>query len=227
MLITIPELLTPAEVGHCRAVLGRAVWVDGRATAGPITAVVKANRQVEPTSREAIECGEIILAALHRNAVFLSAALPLRILPPMFNAYGPGEHFGIHVDNSIRNAPGSRERIRTDVSTTVFLSDPDDYEGGELTVETPFGVQSVKLPAGHAVVYPSTSLHEVTPVRSGERVASFFWTQSMIRDEGERSLLFDLDQAIQDIREAHGADDAHALRLSFVYHNLVRRWAAT
>ncbi|MDK9695217.1 MAG: Fe2+-dependent dioxygenase [Siculibacillus sp.] len=227
MLITVPELLTPAEVGHCRTVLRRAAWVDGRTTAGPITAVVKANRQVDPTSREAIECGEVILAALHRSAEFLSAALPLRILPPMFNAYGPGERFGIHVDNAIRNAPGSRERIRTDVSTTVFLSEPDEYEGGELTVETPFGVQSVKLAAGHAVVYPSTSLHEVTPVTAGERLASFFWTQSMIRDEGERSLLFDLDQAIQDLRDARGEDDPHAMRLSFVYHNLVRRWAET
>ena len=227
MLITIADLLTADEVAHCRGVLARAPWVDGRATAGPISAVVKANRQVEPTSREAIECGEVILAALNRNPDFLSAALPLRILPPMFNAYGPGEHFGIHVDNAIRNAPGSRERIRTDVSTTVFLSEPDEYEGGELTVETPFGVQSVKLAAGHAVVYPSTSLHEVTPVTAGERLASFFWTQSMVRDEGERTLLFDLDQTIQDLRRAQGEEDPHAVRLSFVYHNLVRRWAET
>lgn len=227
MLISIPDLLTPEEVSWCRARLARATWVDGLTTAGPISAVVKNNRQLDPTSREARELGEVVLAALHRNATFLSAALPLRILPPMFNAYGPDERFGIHVDNAIRNAPGSRERIRTDVSTTVFFSEPDEYEGGELTVETPFGVQAAKLPAGQAIVYPSTSLHEVTPVTAGERIASFFWTQSLVRDEGERALLFDLDQTIQDLRAARGEADPHALRLSFVYHNLVRRWAET
>lgn len=227
MLITIPDLLTPDEVAWCRARLACADWVDGRATAGPLSARVKANRQIDPSSAEAAAVGEVILAALHRSPTFLSAALPLRILPPMFNAYRGGEHFGIHVDNAIRNAPGSPTRIRTDVSTTVFLCDPHEYEGGELTIETPFGVQAAKLPAGHAVVYPSNSLHEVTPVTAGERVASFFWTQSMIRDEGERSLLFDLDRVVQDLRAAHGEDDPHALRLSFVYHNLVRRWAET
>ena len=227
MLITIPELLTPEEVAWCRSRLASAAWVDGQTTAGPISAVVKNNRQLDPTSSEATEVGQVVLEALHRNPVFLSAALPLRILPPMFNAYRGGEHFGIHVDNAIRNAPGSATRIRTDVSTTVFFSDPDEYEGGALTVETPFGVQTAKLPAGHAIVYPSTSLHEVTPVTEGERIASFFWTQSMIRDEGERALLFDLDQVIQDLRERHGVEDPQALRLSFVYHNLVRRWAET
>lgn len=227
MLITIPDLLDPRTLAHCRSRLAAATWIDGRATAGPISAMVKNNRQLDPTGRDAIEIGGEILAALHRDPTFLSAVLPLRILPPMFNAYGPGESFGIHVDNAVRNAPGDPTRIRADVSTTVFLSDPDEYEGGELTIETPFGAQSVKLPAGHAVVYPSTSLHEVAPVRSGERIASFFWTQSMIRDEGERTLLFDLDQSIQDLRLRDGEDDPHAVRLSFVYHNLVRRWAET
>ena len=227
MLLTIPDLLTPEEVAHCRQRLKAAAWVDGLATAGPISAQVKHNRQIDPTSPIAAELGAIVLSALQRNATFLSATLPLRILPPMFNAYRGGERFGIHVDNAIRHAPGDPARIRTDVSTTVFFCDPEEYEGGELTVETPFGVQQVKLPAGHAVVYPATSLHEVAPVTAGERLASFFWTQSLIRDEGERSLLFDLDQTIQDIRAVHGEADPHALRLSFVYHNLVRRWAQT
>lgn len=227
MLITIPDLLTPDEVAHCRKRLEAAAWVDGVGTAGPMSARVKANRQIEPGSPVAVELGSIVLSALQRNAVFLSATLPLHILPPMFNAYRSGEYFGIHVDNAIRNAPGDPTRIRTDVSTTVFFCDPDEYEGGELTVETPFGLQEVKLPAGHAVVYPATSLHEVSPVTAGERLASFFWTQSLIRDEGERSLLFDLDQTIQDIRALRGEADPHALRLSFVYHNLVRRWAQT
>lgn len=227
MLITIPDLLDPRTLARCRSRLAAATWIDGRATAGPISATVKNNRQLDPAGRDAIEIGGEILAALHRDPTFLSATLPLRILPPMFNAYGPGESFGIHVDNAVRNAPGDPTRIRADVSTTVFLSDPDEYEGGELTIETPFGAQSVKLPAGHAVVYPSTSLHEVAPVRSGERIASFFWIQSMIRDEGERALLFDLDQTIQDLRLRDGEGDPHAVRLSFVYHNLVRRWAET
>ncbi len=227
MLITIPDLLTPDEVAWCRDRLAKAMWVDGLTTAGPISAIVKNNRQLDPTSVDAIEIGELVLAALHRSPTFLSAALPLRILPPMFNAYRGGEHFGIHVDNAIRNAPGSATRIRTDVSTTVFFSEPDEYEGGELTIETPFGAQAAKLPAGSAIVYPSTSLHEVTPVTAGERVCSFFWTQSLVRDEGERTLLYDLDQVIQDLRETHGEGDPHALRLSFVYHNLVRRWAET
>jgi PKHD-type hydroxylase len=227
MLITIPDLLSEDEVAHCRRRLREAAWVDGRATAGPLSARVKHNRQIDPASPTAAELGSIVLDGLRRNAMFLSATLPLHILPPMFNAYRGGESFGIHVDNAIRSAPGDPTRIRTDVSTTVFLCDPDDYEGGELMVETPFGLQAVKLPAGHAVVYPATSLHEVAPVTAGERLASFFWTQSLVRDEGERSLLFDLDQTIQDIRARHGEADPHALRLSFVYHNLVRRWAQT
>ncbi len=227
MLVCIPDLLSPDELAWCRTRLAAATWIDGIATAGPLSALVKNNRQLDPNSSEAREIGDVVLTALNRNPTFVSAALPLRILPPMFNAYRGGEHFGIHVDNAIRNAPGSTTRIRTDVSTTVFLSDPHEYEGGELTIETPFGVQTAKLPAGHAVVYPSTSLHEVTPVTAGERIASFFWTQSMIRDEGERSLLFDLDRIVQDLRETHGEADPHALRLSFVYHNLVRRWAET
>ncbi|GGH16667.1 PKHD-type hydroxylase [Alsobacter metallidurans] len=227
MLICIPDVLGPEQVSQCRQVMDKAHWQDGRMTAGPQSASVKNNMQLPAASPEARELGDIVLDALGRNALFLSAALPLRILPPMFNRYGVGQTFGVHVDNAIRNVPGSATRIRTDLSCTLFLSEPDEYEGGELTIETAYGANEVKLPAGHAVLYPSTSLHCVQPVTSGARVASFFWIQSMIRDESPRSMLFELDQTIQELQGERGLDDPASVRLTGVYHNLIRHWAET
>lgn len=227
MLICIPDVLTKAEVAHCRTVMDRAEWADGRLTAGPQSASVKNNMQLPATSAEARELGDLVLGALSANALFLSAALPLRILPPMFNRYGLGQTFGVHVDNAIRNAPGSPVRIRTDLSATLFLAEPEEYDGGELTIETTYGAHEVKLPAGHLVLYPSTSLHCVTPVTRGARVASFFWIQSMIRDESPRTMLFELDQTIQDLQAERGLDDPASRRLTGIYHNLIRHWAET
>lgn len=225
MLICIPDVLTIDEIALCRKLLARAPWQDGRATAGVQSASVKNNLQIPFDSPEAQELGNLILRALGNNATFISAALPKSILPPMFNRYGQGQNFGVHVDNAIRVISQTGERIRTDLSMTLFFSEPDDYEGGELVIETAYGAQEVKLPAGHMVLYPSTSLHQVLPVTLGERISSFFWLQSMIRDEAHRTMLFDLDQTIQAISAQHGADDANAVRLTGVYHNLIRAWA--
>lgn len=225
MLICIPDVLTRDEVAQCRALMTKAPWQDGKTTAGAQSAMVKNNLQIPATAPEAEELGRIILGALGNNAEFISAALPKVILPPMFNRYGPGQNFGVHVDNAIRVIPQTGERLRTDLSMTLFFSDPEDYDGGELVVETLYGSQEVKLPAGHMVLYPSTSLHQVLPVTRGERISSFFWLQSMIRSDTHRTLLFDLDQTIQDIGAAHGADDPHAVRLTGIYHNLIRAWA--
>jgi PKHD-type hydroxylase len=224
MLITIPDVLNAEELAQCRQLLARAPWQDGKTSAGAQSARVKNNRQVPFGAPEAEAMGRIILGALGGNALFLSAALPKVIMPPMFNAYGPGEMFGVHVDNAIRALPDGT-RIRTDLSMTLFFSDPEDYEGGELVIETAYGAQEVKLPAGHMVLYPSTSLHQVLPITQGERVCSFFWLQSMIRDEGARTMLFDLDQTIQSLGAAHGADYAPAVTLTGIYHNLIRKWA--
>lgn len=225
MLICIPDVLTRDEVAQCRALMAKAPWQDGRTTAGAQSAMVKNNLQIPATAPEAEELGRIILGALGTNAEFISAALPKVILPPMFNRYGPGQNFGVHVDNAIRVIPQTGKRLRTDLSMTLFFSDPEDYDGGELVVETLYGSQEVKLPAGHMVLYPSTSLHQVLPVTRGERISSFFWLQSMIRSDSHRTMLFDLDQTIQDIGAAHGADDPHAVRLTGIYHNLIRTWA--
>lgn len=225
MLICIPDVLTRDEVARCRDLMARASWQDGKTTAGAQSAMVKNNLQIPATAPEAEELGRLILGALGNNAMFISAALPKVILPPMFNRYGPGQNFGVHVDNAIRVIPQTGERLRTDLSMTLFFSEPDDYEGGELVVETLYGAQEVKLPAGHMVLYPSTSLHQVLPVTRGERISSFFWLQSMIRSDTHRTMLFDLDQTIQDISAAHGADDPHAVRLTGIYHNLIRAWA--
>lgn len=227
MLICIPDVLAPAEVARCRSALADAAWQDGRATAGPQSAAVKHNWQLPVDSAEARQLGDLVLEALSRSPLFLSAALPLRILPPMFNRYGVGQTFGVHVDNAIRNAPGSPVRIRTDLSCTLFLAEPEEYEGGELAIETAYGSHEVKLPAGHAVLYPATSLHCVRPVTRGERVASFFWVQSMIREEGPRTMLFDLDQTIQELQVERGVEDPAGVRLAGIYHNLVRHWAET
>ncbi len=224
MLLQVPGLLTAGQVTQARQMLDAAQWVDGRVTAGHQSARAKDNLQLpedHPTSRQ---LGDMILAALQRNALFISAALPLRVFPPLFNRYQGGQSFGNHVDNAIRQVPGGGMRIRTDLSATLFLAEPAEYDGGELMVEDTYGVHSVKLPAGDLVLYPSTSLHNVRPVTRGARIASFFWIQSMVRDDGERTLLFDLDSAIQ--RVAGEVPDSPApVQLTAVYHNLLRRWA--
>jgi PKHD-type hydroxylase len=224
VLLEIPGVLTPEQVATARQMLDAAAWVDGRVTAGHQSARAKENMQLpedHPTSRQ---LGDMILAALQRNSLFISAALPLRVFPPLFNRYQGGQSFGNHVDNAIRQVPGGGMRIRTDLSATLFLAGPEEYDGGELMVEDTYGVHSVKLPAGHLVLYPSTSLHNVRPVTRGARIASFFWIQSMVRDDGERTLLFDLDSAIQ--RVASEIPNSPApVQLTAVYHNLLRRWA--
>ncbi|MCS0501645.1 Fe2+-dependent dioxygenase [Ancylobacter mangrovi] len=225
MLIQIPDILTPDEVAHCRRVLEASPWVDGRVTAGQQAARSKLNLQIPVESREAQELGDIVLRALGRNPVFNSAAMPLRVLPPMFNRYDVGMKFGAHVDGSIRSIPGTAQRMRADVSTTIFLTDPAEYDGGELVIEDAYGLQEVKLPAGHAVVYPATSLHSVNEITRGSRWGSFFWSQSMIRDNGRRAILYDLDMAIMATRTKLPDDDPAVLSLANVYHNLVRHWA--
>ena len=228
MLITIPDLLTSAQVEEARRLLDSAEWVDGRVTAGHQSARAKDNQQIpegHPVSRQV---GEMILLALGQNPLFHSAALPLRIFPPLFNRYSGGQSFGTHVDNAIRQFPGAPVRIRTDLSATLFFEDPENYDGGELCVEDTYGVHRVKLPAGSMVLYPSTSLHHVTPVTRGTRMCSFFWLQSMIRDDGKRSLLFDLDLGIQNVSRKlseHEAARKSAVQLTGVYHNLLRQWA--
>ncbi len=223
MLITIPEVLSAQQLSQCRALLAAADWTDGRVTAGHQGRQVKDNSQLPEHSQTARELGDLVLAALERNALFISAALPAVVYPPMFNRYGPGQHFGAHIDNAVRLLPGSGRKLRTDVSATLFLSEPDEYEGGELLIEDTYGTHAVKLPAGHMILYPSTSLHRVDPVRSGTRVASFFWTQSMVRDDAQRSLLFDMDSAIQHLQRS-GADADALVRLTGSYHNLLRMW---
>jgi PKHD-type hydroxylase len=224
MLLQVPDLLTREQVAHARHLLDQANWVDGRVTAGIQSAQVKDNEQLPEDHPVARELGDLVLGALQQNALFIAAALPLRVFPPLFNRYRGGHSFGNHVDNAIRQITGTPLRIRTDLSATLFLADPEEYEGGELIVEDTYGVHSVKLPAGHMVLYPSTSLHHVEPVTSGARVASFFWIQSMLRDDGERTLLFDLDTAIQRLM-AESPDSPVAVQLTAVYHNLIRRWA--
>jgi len=224
VLLTIPDLLPAERVAHARALLDQADWVDGRVTAGGQSARAKDNEQLPEDHPAGRELGEIILSALGRNPLFISAALPSKVFPPLFNRYRGGQAFGTHVDNAIRQITGTPHRLRTDLSATLFLSSPDEYDGGELQIEDTYGVHSVKLPAGDLVLYPSTSLHHVRPVTRGARVASFFWIQSMVRDDGARTLLFDLDTAIQRVNldtPAHAA----AVPLTGVYHNLLRRWA--
>lgn len=225
MLICIPEVLTKQQVAQCREVMDRAQWVDGRGTAGPQSGSVKDNMQLPEGSAAARELGDMVLAALSRAPLFISAAIPLRIFPPLFNRYGIGQHFGTHVDGAIRAIPGTPIRIRTDLSITLFLAEPDEYDGGELAVEDKYGAHEVKLPAGDMVLYPSTSLHHVKPVTRGTRVASFFWLQSMVRDDSARALLFDLDQTIQELSAERGIADPACVRLTGIYHNLIRYWA--
>jgi len=225
MLTIIPDLLTPAQVADLRAQLDVADWIDGNATSGAQSALAKRNTQLPEDSAAARAGGSMVLDALAASPLFVAAALPLKVFPPLFNRYAAGDAFGAHVDTAIRIRRGSDFRIRSDLSATLFLSDPDSYDGGELTITTQFGAQSVKLPAGQLVLYPASSVHHVTPVTRGTRVASFFWIQSMVRDDGARALLFEQDTAIQSIAARLGSDDPEIVRLTGVYHNLLRRWA--
>lgn len=224
MMLHIPAVLTREQVAHMRAVLDQTDWIDGRATVGPQGAQVKQNRQLPEASPVSLELGQIVLAALAANPLFFAAALPVRTIPPLFNSYSGGQHYGLHVDGSVRKVPGSMDSLRTDVSSTLFLCDPDDYDGGELVVVDTYGTHEVKLPAGDLIVYASTSLHRVEPVTRGTRVCSFFWTQSMVRDTWQRTLLFELDQTIQKLRARLG-DCEETIGLTAHYHNLLRQWA--
>jgi PKHD-type hydroxylase len=227
MLVRIPRLLSAEQVAHIRAQLAGTDWVDGKATAGAQSAGPKNNLQVPEDAPAARALGEIILGALGRSEAFMSAALALRVFPPLFNRYDPGMNFGTHIDNAIRFVKpslGGAIRVRTDLSATLFLTDPADYDGGELVVEDTFGTHQVKLPAGDLILYSATSRHHVTPVTRGSRWSSFFWIQSMVRDEAARAMLFDLDTAIQGLRKQVG-DSEQVISLTGLYHNLVRRWA--
>ena len=224
MILPVRQVLTEAQVARCRELMERAAWVDGRITAGHQSALAKDNRQLPEGCPEAREMGEMILAALERHALFISGALPLRVFPPLFNRYEGGMSFGAHVDNAIRQITGTPFRIRTDLSATLFVSRPEDYDGGELMVEDTYGSHAVKLPAGDMILYPATSLHRVNPVTRGVRLASFFWIQSMVREDAHRSVLFDLDMAINQVNQALPNHPA-VVALTCCYHNLLRGWS--
>ncbi len=224
MMLHVPGVLNAEQITQMRARLAATDWIDGRASVGPQGAQVKRNRQLADGSPLAVELGQMVSAALMAHPLFFSSVLPLRILAPYFNSYGGGEHYGLHVDGAIRAQRAGMPAIRADVSTTVFLSEPDEYEGGELVVVDAYGTHDVKLPAGDAIIYPSGSVHEVLPVTRGERIASFLWTQSMVRDDSKRALLFELDTNIQKLRAAHGESEA-TVGLTGHYHNLLRMWA--
>ena len=224
MLLQIPEVLAREQVAAFRARLDAAPWIDGNATSGHQSAKAKYNEQLAEDGPEARELGAQVVEALQRSPLFFSAALPKHVFPPLFNRYRPGMTFGSHVDGAIRTHAPTRLRIRTDLSATLFLSEPGEYDGGELLVEDTYGVQRIKLPAGSLVLYPATSLHRVEPITRGARVASFFWIQSMVRDDGQRSLLFDMDMSIMRLNRDHPGDPA-LVSLTGVYHNLLRMWA--
>ncbi|NVZ98303.1 Fe2+-dependent dioxygenase [Pseudomonas sp. D6002] len=224
MLIEIPGLLSAEEVEVAVATLLDQPWVDGKVTAGQRSARAKNNRQLSEDAPVAIRLGEQILSRLSDNALFMSAALPKKIYPPLFNRYSSGEAFDWHIDNAIRGLKGVRERVRTDISATLFLADPASYDGGELVIRDTFGEHAVKLPAGHLLIYPGSSLHKINPVTRGERIASFFWIESLVREDSQRQLLLDMDVAIQRLTAQH-ADDHALLQLSGAYHNLLRRWS--
>jgi len=224
MMVHVPGVLTPEQVARCREVMQKAEWVDGRVTAGHQSAKTKNNLQLPEDAPEARELGNMVIEALGRSSLFMSAVLPKQVFPPLFNRYDAGMTFGAHVDNAVRGHAASGARIRTDVSSTLFISAPEDYDGGELVVEDTYGRHSAKLPAGDMIVYPATSLHHVTPITRGSRIASFFWTQSMIRDEAQRALLFDLDMSIMRLGNDHPQHKS-VVSLTAVYHNLLRQWA--
>jgi PKHD-type hydroxylase len=225
MLIAIPDVLTRDEALALGKAIAAADWIDGNATSGEGAALAKKNRQLPEASEAAAMARAMVQRPLQGCALFLSAALPHAIYPPLFNRYGVGDGFRDHVDNAIRVDPATGSQMRTDLSATLFLTDPADYDGGELVIEGAFGEASYKLPAGHMLLYPASSIHRVTPVTRGERISSFFWVESLVRDAGEREMLFDLDQSIQHLTIDRGGDDAEVLRLTQLYHNLIRRWA--
>jgi PKHD-type hydroxylase len=224
MIVRIASVLSADEIASIRARLEGGAWADGRITAGYQSAQVKTNLQLPHNDAAARVAGDAVLQALERSPLFVSATLPRHVFPPLFNRYGPGMSFGNHVDNAVRQVPGTAHRLRTDISATLFLSGPDEYDGGELVVEDTFGTHSVKLAAGDMVVYPASSLHRVEPITRGLRAAAFFWIQSMVRDDAARALLFDLDTSVRELT-ATGADRASVVRLTNCYHNLLRRWA--
>ena len=230
MMLKIPDVLTPEELQRARSLLAQGPWVDGRTTAGVQAAAVKHNLQLPPRCEAGRALQALVVPALERNALFFSAALPKRLLPPMFNRYGgdanPDGHYGAHVDQAIRYNPETRQAVRTDQSCTLFLSDPCDYDGGELQVQDTFGEQIVKLPAGHLVLYCGTSVHCVAPVTRGVRQAAFFWIESLVRSEAQRRLLFDMDMALMRLRERHGETD-ETVALTGAYHNRLRLWSET
>lgn len=224
MLLQVPNVLNLEQLNQGRAMLEKAQWLDGKVTAGHQSAKAKNNLQLAENSPTAQKLGAMILEALAHNPLFTAAALPKHIFPPLFNCYQGGGNFDVHVDNAIRKLPDRQLSIRTDLSATLFFTNPDEYEGGELIIEDTYGAKQVKLPAGHLILYPSTSLHKVMPVTRGARIASFFWIQSMIRDDGQRSILFDLDQSIQKLGQQL-PDHPSIISLTGVYHNLLRQWA--
>jgi len=224
MMLHIPEVLTKAEVADLRRLIDAGDWVDGNVTSGTQSALAKRNEQLPEASPEARAAGERILDALSRNPLFVTAALPQTVFPPLFNRYGGGQTFGLHVDNAVRQSRDGAVRIRSDLSATLFLTEPDDYDGGELLVEDTYGVHEVKLPAGDMILYPASSLHQVSAVTRGARVSSFFWIQSMVRDDAQRSLLFQMDIAIQQLAGKVGAGAPELVSLTGAYHNLLRMW---
>lgn len=227
MLVRAEAVLSKAEVAQMRKALEAAAWVDGNVTAGVQSRLAKHNLQIEEDSPIARELGEAVLRALGRSATFNAAALPLRVFPPLFNRYDEGMRFGAHVDNALRFVPRAGVRVRTDVSSTLFLSEPDEYDGGELVIQDVYGEQRVKLAAGELVIYPATSLHRVEPITRGSRWASFFWTQSLVKDEGQRTLLYQMDLSIQSLAARLGHETPEVVALTGSYHNLLRMWAET
>jgi PKHD-type hydroxylase len=227
MLITIENVLSKDEVAQFRAHLGQAEWQDGAASAGTLARHAKFNQQLDESAALAVSLGNHLLRNLGADPLFISAALPRKIYPPRFNRYAGGGAYGTHVDSAVMQLPGSGQSMRADLAATVFLAEPDEYEGGELEIEGEFGAQAVKLAAGSMVLYPASSLHRVTPVTEGARIASFFWIESLVGDDAERALLFDLDQAIGQLTPALEAHQPQLLRLTGIYHNLLRRWAIT
>jgi PKHD-type hydroxylase len=225
MMIEIPALFDATGVARLRAIIDAGEWVDGNATSGPQSALAKRNEQLAEDGTAAREAGTLVLDALAQAPLFVAAALPAKVFPPLFNRYAGGQAFGVHIDNAIRMKRGTDFRLRSDLSATLFLADPKTYDGGELVVEDSYGTQSVKLPAGHMIVYPASSLHHVEPVTRGSRVACFFWIQSMVRDGEARRHLFELDQAVQTLAAEKGQGDRTVIQLTGLYHNLLRRWA--
>jgi PKHD-type hydroxylase len=225
MMLQVPRVLTAAQVAEVRRLIDAADWIDGNVTSGAQAALAKRNRQLPEGGREAKRAGELVQDALGRSLLFMAAALPAKIWPPLFNRYGVGEHFALHVDNAVRLRRGGADRLRSDLSATLFLADPESYEGGELMVEDAYGAHGVMLAAGDLILYPASSLHHVTPISAGERVAACFWVQSMVRDEAQRRLLFEMDVAVQSLAGELGQGHRSVVALTGTYHNLLRMWA--